>query len=280
MKYNNLIKSPLNYTGNKFNLLPQILPLFPKNINRFYDIFGGSGTVGINVNANKIIYNEYNKFIYELVKYISTCDVDEELKKIDSIINEYKLGKNTLKEYYYFRDIYNQNQNPRLLFILSCFSLNYSIRFNREGKFNQSCGNRAFSENMRQRFVDFNEKARSINISFYNHSFNELKIDKLKNDDFVYLDPPYLPTVTSYTENGGWTPEKEQQMYDFIDNLHKRNIKFAISNISIYRNEVNHMLNNWSKQYNVHSLDYTYKNNNNHQKDNTALTQEVLITNY
>ena len=83
MKY---IKSPLNYTGNKYNLLSQILPLFPQKINTFYDLFGGSGTVAINVSANRIIYNEYNKFIYELVKYIATCNIDIELKEIDNII--------------------------------------------------------------------------------------------------------------------------------------------------------------------------------------------------
>jgi len=33
----NLIQSPLNYTGGKFKLLPQILPLFPQNIDIFVD---------------------------------------------------------------------------------------------------------------------------------------------------------------------------------------------------------------------------------------------------
>ena len=34
------IKSPLNYVGGKYKLLPQILPLFPKNIDTFIDLFG------------------------------------------------------------------------------------------------------------------------------------------------------------------------------------------------------------------------------------------------
>jgi DNA adenine methylase Dam len=275
------VKSPLNYTGNKFNLLPQILPIFPKEINTFYDIFGGSGTVGININANKVVYNEYNKFVFELVEYIGTCDVDRELKEIDNIIKEYGLGKNTKDEYYYFRDnVYNINPNPRMLFILSCFSLNYQLRFNSKGKFNMTCGNRSFSDDMRKRFIEFNEKAKVMNIRFLNHSFNELKVEKLKSDDFIYLDPPYLLTVTSYTENGAWNPDKEQKMYDFIDELDRHNIKFALSNVLIYRGVENNMLNQWSKKYIVNNLDYTYKNNNCWQKDNTVKTQEVLITNY
>lgn len=133
---------------------------------------------------------------------------------------------------------------------------------------------------MKKRFIEFNKKAKSINIKFTNHSFNEIEIDKLKSDDLVYLDPPYLLTVVSYTENGGWTVEKEQQMYEFIDNLNNNNIKFALSNVSIYRNKINYMLNNWSKKYIIHNLDCTYKNNNCWQKDNSAKTQEVLITNF
>ena len=34
MKY---IKSCLNYTGGKYKLLPQIIPLIPRDIDTFYD---------------------------------------------------------------------------------------------------------------------------------------------------------------------------------------------------------------------------------------------------
>ena len=37
---NKYIKSPLNYTGGKFKLLSQIVPLLPQNINTFVDLFG------------------------------------------------------------------------------------------------------------------------------------------------------------------------------------------------------------------------------------------------
>ena len=39
MKENNIyVKSPLNYVGGKYKLLPQIIPLFPTNINMFIDV--------------------------------------------------------------------------------------------------------------------------------------------------------------------------------------------------------------------------------------------------
>ena len=33
------VKSPLNYTGGKYKLLPQIVPLFPEGIDTFVDLF-------------------------------------------------------------------------------------------------------------------------------------------------------------------------------------------------------------------------------------------------
>ena len=46
MKY---IKSPLNYTGGKYKLLSQILPLFPTNINKFVDLCSDLQKVQTNV---------------------------------------------------------------------------------------------------------------------------------------------------------------------------------------------------------------------------------------
>lgn len=44
-----MIQSPLNYTGGKYKLLPQILPLFPGDIRVFVDLFCGGCNVGLNV---------------------------------------------------------------------------------------------------------------------------------------------------------------------------------------------------------------------------------------
>ena len=47
------VKSPLNYVGGKYKLLKELIPLFPKEINTFVDLFGGGFNVGINATANK-----------------------------------------------------------------------------------------------------------------------------------------------------------------------------------------------------------------------------------
>ena len=42
------------------------MPLFPQDINTFVDLFCGAGTVGINIDANKIIFNDYINYLPEL----------------------------------------------------------------------------------------------------------------------------------------------------------------------------------------------------------------------
>ena len=50
------IKSPLNYIGGKYKLLPQLMRYFPTDINTFVDLFSGGFNVGINVKSNRTIY--------------------------------------------------------------------------------------------------------------------------------------------------------------------------------------------------------------------------------
>ena len=53
-----VIKSPLNFTGGKYKLLPQLLPLFPQDISTFVDLFCGGCNVAVNFSAKKIICND------------------------------------------------------------------------------------------------------------------------------------------------------------------------------------------------------------------------------
>ena len=271
-----LIKSPLNFSGNKFKLLPQLLPLFPTNISTFVDVFGGSFTVGQNIECENIIYNELDTRIFNLVKYISTCDYQEEKKVLYKLIQEYNLGKNTKDEYLKLRTDYNNTQDTRLLFLLSCFSFNYQIRFNSKGEFNMPCGNRGFSKNMDEWFRKSNELCKTKNIEFVNKSFEQLDYD----NSFYYCDPPYLQTIATYTENGAWNLNKDLQMYKFLDELNDKGIKFGLSNTMWYHNKENLALKEWSKKYRVVELDFNYTNNNRHRKDNDEKTLEVYICNY
>ncbi len=51
-------------------MLKDIIPLFPEKINTFVDLFGGGFNVGVNVNAERIIYNELCNQVVELMNYL------------------------------------------------------------------------------------------------------------------------------------------------------------------------------------------------------------------
>ena len=259
-----LIKSPLNYTGGKYKLLPQILPLFPDNIDTFIDLFAGGCNVGVNVQANKIICNDYVKPLIDLYNEFKNNSVNEIYNYIFKIIEKY-----------------NNYKNPLDLYICICYSFNNQIRFNLNNKFNMPFGkNRSnFNQALQNRLKLFIHKLN--NIEFTNISFEELNVYKLNKDDFVYCDPPYLVTCASYNENNGWNETKERELLNLLDNLHKNNIRFALSNVLENKGKSNDILKEWSKKYNIHHLNNTYGNCNYHTKDKGKNnTDEVLITNF
>lgn len=59
-------RSPLFYVGDKYRLLKDIIPLFPKEINKFIEPFTGGGSVFLNTNAKKYILNDINDKVIQL----------------------------------------------------------------------------------------------------------------------------------------------------------------------------------------------------------------------
>ena len=273
------IKSPMNYTGGKGKLLNQILPLFPKDINTFVDLFTGGCNVAVNVNANKIIANDLCTQVINTYKGIQNNNTEKAIEMIEKIINEYDLSKENKEGYLELRKAYNDgNKEWYVLYTLLAHSFNNQVRFNKKGKFNMPFGKRNFNPSLKQKFKDFSNAIQKKDIEFTNKNFISLDINKLGENDFVYLDPPYL--VTEATYNTGWNEETEKDLLSLCDRLNEKGIKFAISNVLEHNGSKNEILINWSKKYNVHYLNYDYSNCNYHKKDNGHKSIEVLITNY
>lgn len=275
-----LIKSPLNFTGGKFELLPQILPLFPKNINKFIDLFAGGCNVGINVKSKKVIFNDIRTPIIDMYNAykneVEHNGVENTLNKIEKIILDYELSNKNKEAFLKFKKEYNLNRNPLFLFILSCFSFSNYINFNESGEFNSSFGQRRYNKNTKLRMENFLNKIKDY--KFISNSFEKLNIDKLSSEDMVYLDPPYLITNSDY--NKLWTEKEEKLMLDLCDKLNDKGIKFAISNVIEHKNNINILLSEWSKKYNVHKLNYNYDKCTYQEVNKVTNSVEVLITNY
>ena len=195
------IKSPLNYTGGKYKLLNQILPLFPEDINTFVDLFTGGCNVAINVNANRIIANDLCSEVISVYEGIQNGTTEENIRMIEETINEYSLSKENKEGYLELRSYYNEgNKDWYIFYTLIAYAFNNQIRFNKKGEFNIPFGKDRsdFNPALKQKFRDFSDAIHNKNIKFTNYDFRKLSVDKLKENDFVYLDPPYLITDATY----------------------------------------------------------------------------------
>lgn len=284
---NNYVKGPLNYTGGKHKLLPQILPLFPKEINTFVDLFCGGGNVTVNVESKRIIGNDSEKHVIRIYQYLKTHSIDEIISQIEEIIKDYSLSLENAEGFNKLRSDYNNPQYNKydtniMLYVLICFSFNHQFRFNSKGEFNMPFGKdrSRWNDTMKKNLINFQKVITDKDILFINKDFRELKIDKLNSNDFVYCDPPYLITCATYNEKDGWNEQCERNLLDLLDKLNENNVKFALSNVLFSKGKTNDILIEWSEKYNVHHLDYTYSNCSYHTKDKTSKPDEVLITNY
>ena len=277
------VKSPLNYTGGKYKLLPQLLELFPKQVNTFVDLFAGGGNVSVNVKAEKVVFNDLMWQVPEMLQEFKKIGVEESLRKIDGYISSYDLSKENKEGYLALRELYNKGKSdPLMLYTLICYSFNNQIRFNNKGAYNMPFGKdrSSFNPTLREKFITFVQRLQSMEIQFSSKDFRELDLDTLGENDFVYCDPPYLITVASYNENGGWGEQAERDLLAKLDTLDKEGVKFGLSNVFESKGKENIILKEWAKGYKVHYLDHTYNNCSYHKKDKQSKDIEVFITNY
>lgn len=276
---NEYIKSPLNYIGGKYKLLSQIMPLFPDNIKVFLDLFGGGFNVGINVDADLVVYNDISAPVVDFLKYAKGHKVEELLEEIDGYIKKYKLTKENKEGYLQLREEYNTGiKNPMRFYTLLCYAFNNQIRFNKNGEYNMPFGRKrsSFNPSLRKKFIIFIEALHNKNCEFFNFSFSDLSDKGFEPYDFVYCDPPYLNSMATYNENSQWNKKNEQELLETLDFLNSKRIKFALSNNLKYHNPI---LNQWKEKYCVHYLNRDYGNCN-YQKKDKSNDIEVLITNY
>jgi len=290
VKNKSIIKSPLNYIGGKAKILDQILPLFPKEINNFIDLFAGGCNVGINVNVNKVYFNDNLTYLIEMYKTFQNNELDTTISHIENRIKEFELSLTNEVGFKKMREQYNKQKNPLDLFVLIAFSFNHQIRFNNSHEFNNPFGRErsSFNATMKQNLEKFIIRIKETNIGFANVCFNNFDFSFLNNNDFVYCDPPYLITTGTYNDGKrgfkGWTEKEEKQLLKILDNLDSKNIKFALSNVLEHKGKSNDILKSWvsnKSNYKINFIEFHYSNSNYQTlvRDKNS-SVEVLITNY
>lgn len=270
-------KSPLNYAGSKDDVVQKIFKLLPKHVTTFVDAMGGAFNVGANVDAlDKVTYNEYNPFVFDMVNMIVNTSPDKLIKGVEKLIEEYSLEKKGKDSYNKLRDHYNKSDHsPLKLYTLQIYAFQNILRFNQAMKYNTPIGNNEFNDGYRDRIRNFQAKAPEIELS--NGSYSDIQFQQYDEDTVFYFDPPYLVTTAGYNDGkrgfDGWDAEQETNLLKYLTKLDMAGKKFMLSNVLEHKGKTNHLLVEWIEYYgfNVNVIGET---------GIKYPRREVLITNY
>lgn len=259
-------RSPFNYTGAKYKLLDQIVPHL-KSSNAFIDLFCGGGSIFVNVNFPIIIANDIIEPLMEFYKELQTKHWDYIRKEIEIR----KINKDSQEEFLGLRERFNEKGNCYDFFMLVCSCTNNMMRFNRSFEFNQTWGKRTYNAETEKKLVNYWQRLyENRRITLLNKPWDKVEIP---DKSFVYMDPPYLITEAGY--NAYWSKHDEDMLYDFIDDLDRRSIKFAMSNVRVHNGNVNPYLDRLSK-YKIIDLKHDYDKVSRIGKKETT---EILVVN-
>lgn len=257
-----LQKPFLKWIGGKTQIINDIISKIPNEINNYHELFLGGGSVLFAVLSlqkqnkiiikNKIYAYDINNDLINVYKNIQH-NKDELYEFIDFYINEYdsingttinrkptsiEEAKTSKESYYYWiRNKYNNIDKNSIecsaLFIFinkTCFRGMY-----REGPngFNVPYGHYKKTPVIITK-SDLNYISDLIkDVEFKTSGFID-SIQNVKNDDFVYLDPPYAPENTKsfvgYVADG-FSLETHQLLFDEIKKNKK--INFVMSNAKV-----------------------------------------------
>lgn len=268
-------KSPLNYSGSKDKLINYIKKELPKEVDIFVDVMGGAFNVGINMfPTKKIVYNEINKEIYELIKMLLTCRKESLVQTLKDYINEFKLEKGNKESYITLRNSYNYSKDIILLYLLHMYSFQNMIRFNSHKKFNTPVGVAGYSADIEERIYKFYS---FIKYELKNEDYTCIDWEKYPKNTLFYFDPPYFITNTSYNDgkrgNKGWGINEEIELLDILNFLNNKGYKFILSNVIYHKEKTNHLLLNWIQEHNYKVIEIG-------AKGLRYMKNEVLIKNY
>lgn len=292
-----MIQSPVN-TGGKYRILQYLLPLFPENVSTFVDLFCGGCNVGLNVKAERYVFNDISRELTGFYCVLRRNSGETILSKIYDIIEKYDLSLSAKNGYEIYgcpisKDLsgYNKSRYQKmrndfnemternddyyiLFYVMLVYAFNHRIHFNRAGKFNVPSGRTDFTLKLEKRLLVFADAVRTHNIRFSCRDFENYDFFGLTEHDLVYLDPPALISCAVYNRQVDWSIRQEKQLLAFVEELDGRKIRFAYSNILKNHTGENRILAEWleTHDYHVHYLKYS--------SCHSTKSTEILITNY
>lgn len=214
------IPSLIKWTGSKRSQASAIRSLMP-SYTRYVEPFLGGGAMLFLAACPGSIGGDVYRPLIELWKLVQNSP--------QNVIDDYSRQWNELQRdfpayYYNVRERFNEHQCPLDLSFLMRTCVNGIVRFNDEGKFNNSfhLSRKGMTpDRFESAVLAWSERLKGVNFICGDY---EATLAEAKSGDFVYLDPPYAGNKQRYAED-----LNIERFYSVLESLNSRGIKWAWS---------------------------------------------------
>jgi len=192
----------LKWAGGKQQLLRFLIDKSPKNFNKYIEPFLGGGALFYALNPSNAILSDTNPELIHLYKTVAT-DVYSLIDQLDKM----EIDKDS---YYQIRALDPKSLSgparaARTLYLnKTCF--NGLFRVNKKGQFNVP-----FGYNKNPKLYSYNELLTVSELlkrtTLLCQDYRVVLKNNVDENDFVYLDPPYLP-ISKYSDFKRYTKEQ------------------------------------------------------------------------
>lgn len=183
----------LKYPGGKTYLLPTLQELYKNHKHRrLVETCVGGMSVALGLEPTKALLNDINPHVINLYRWVRK-----------GLVIEIEMENNS-ETYYKHRARLNEcirngefktAECASIFYYLNRTTFNGMVRFNKKGGFNLPIGQYA-SVNYKRSFLEYKSTLKGW--KFQASDFERLEIEP---DDFIYADPPYDASFSSYYKN-------------------------------------------------------------------------------
>lgn len=222
-----IIVPPIKCQGIKTKLVPFIKENVKfDNAGTWIEPFVGTGVVVFNLQPQNALLSDKNQNIISFYKGIQDKLITPSIVREFLEYHGQNLSKYGEEYYKKMRDEFNKNRDPLFFLFLNRTDFNGMIRFNRKGNFNvpfcqkPNRFSKAYITKICNQIEHVSRVMEGKNWKFLCCPWQET-MGKAKENDYIYLDPPYIGRDTSYV--GEW-PESEAIQLSVFSHKSKANV--------------------------------------------------------
>ena len=221
-----MAKPIVKWVGGKRGILDKLVESMPAEFGTYYEPFAGGLALFFNqspLDGHKVVVGDLNEDLINLYQVVQQ-EPDELMARLDEHAQAH------CEEYYY--EVRSWHTLPlgleraaRFVF-LNKTGYNGLMRYNSKGEFNTPWGHKKNPVQIyaEQDIRDAADALKGAKVVCRSYSLN-----KPRKGDFVYLDPPYDETFTSYNA-GGFGTEGQAALAKWCRKLDERGVMFMLSN--------------------------------------------------